>query len=66
MKNYTASDGSTWTIENTSPPIPIRSMDWAWTSTEYDGPGDYRYGNEASEALAIGAIEDLVSEREDD
>lgn len=66
MKNYKASDGSDWTIENTSPPIPTRVYDWEWVSTEYDGPGDNRHGNVATEALAIEAIEELVSEREDD
>jgi hypothetical protein len=46
-----------YTIEFSAKPIPDRSFDWDWTSDDYDGPGDDRCGNAASEAAAMNDVD---------
>lgn len=62
---YKASDGSLWNVTDECPPIPTCSMDWAWVSDEYDGPGDDRHGHEPTMDDAIVAIEAYISERDE-
>ncbi len=64
MREYIASDGSAWVLHEVCPPVPTTKLDWEWISRDYDGPGDDRHGNVASEETAIAAIEEYIADGE--
>lgn len=60
--NYTATNGSRWTIANPAPPIPTRAYDWEATHENHDGAPDAgdakrRFVNAATREELIRAIE---------
>jgi len=59
---HRANDGSEWVIHEVCPPIPTRLLDYEWCSVDYDGPGDNRHGNAASEEACIAAIEEHIAD----
>lgn len=51
-------------IEYDPPPIPIRSCDWQYWHTEYDGPGDHRIGHAPTCEAAKAEIDRWYEEQE--
>ena len=50
------------TIECWPPPIPSRAFDWHWAHEGFDGPGDPRSGDAASEIECRLAIDEMYEE----